>query len=58
MDVFGSIQGMPIFVMDFSVNSEKILGAEYPGFTADHCVVDHFQQKRAALVKIAQSLQD
>ena len=35
----------------FLLISEKTLSAEYPEFTADHSVVNHFQLKHAVLVK-------
>ena len=41
--VFASIEGLSnVFSWSFRSISEKTLGAEYPGFTVDHPVVDRF----------------
>ena len=39
------------FSLNFRSISEKTLSAEYPGYTADHYIVYHFQLKHAFLVK-------
>ena len=51
MRAFASIEGMSnVFSWGFRSISKKTLGAEYPGFTADHSVVDRFSRKGVVLV--------